>query len=207
MTDSFAGMLLSRWWMGVGGSTFSTMSGGILADIWVASERNTAMVLFTGATLFGTGLGPLVSGFVAQRLLWRWVFYIQIITSGVLVAFVALFFKETRGNIVLSKKARAVNKWYEKLERPALLVWKYLLVILKRGIFDASEIRFKVKADEERASIAKMIGVSLYRPIHMLLTEPVVFWFSLWVAFAWAILYLQFGSVPIVFRSQLWVQS
>ena len=200
VTDSFAGMLLSRWWMGVGGSTFSTMSGGILADIWVASERNTAMVLFTGATLFGTGLGPLVSGFVAQRLLWRWVFYIQIITSGVLVAFVALFFKETRGNIVLSKKARAVNKWYEKLERAGASGLEVPSSDPEKGHIRCQRIRFKVKADEERASIAKMIGVSLYRPIHMLLTEPVVFWFSLWVAFAWAILYLQFGSVPLVFE-------
>lgn len=34
----------------------------------------------------------------------------------------------------------------------------------------------------------------------MLLTEPVVFFFSLWAAFSWAVLYLQFGSVPLVFK-------
>jgi hypothetical protein len=33
----------------------------------------------------------------------------------------------------------------------------------------------------------------------MLFTEPIVFFFSLWVAFAWAVLYLTFGSVPLVF--------
>ena len=33
----------------------------------------------------------------------------------------------------------------------------------------------------------------------MLFTEPVVFFFSLWVSFSWAVLYLQFGSVPLVF--------
>lgn len=31
------------------------MVGGILADVWVTAERNTPMVLFTGATLLGTG--------------------------------------------------------------------------------------------------------------------------------------------------------
>jgi hypothetical protein len=41
------------------------MVGGILADIYVASERNTPMVIFVGMTLFGTGLGPLVSDFIA----------------------------------------------------------------------------------------------------------------------------------------------
>jgi hypothetical protein len=33
------------------------------------------------------------------------------------------------------------------------------------------------------------------------LTEPVVFFFSLWVAFSWAILYLKFSAVPLVFST------
>jgi hypothetical protein len=35
----------------------------------------------------------------------------------------------------------------------------------------------------------------------MLVTEPVVFFFSLWVSFSWAVLYLQFGSIPLVFKT------
>lgn len=35
----------------------------------------------------------------------------------------------------------------------------------------------------------------------MLVTEPVVFFFSLWIAFSWAVLYLQFASVPLVFAT------
>ena len=38
-------------------------------------------------------------------------------------------------------------------------------------------------------------------PLRLLVTEPVVFWFSLWVSFAWAVLYMQFSSIGIVFRS------
>jgi hypothetical protein len=34
----------------------------------------------------------------------------------------------------------------------------------------------------------------------LLFTEPVVFFFSLWVAFSWAVLYLQFGSIPLIFQ-------
>jgi hypothetical protein len=46
-----------------------------------------------------------------------------------------------------------------------------------------------------------MSSISVYRPFHLLLTEPVVFFFSLWVAFAWAVLYLTFGSIPLVFST------
>ncbi len=33
----------------------------------------------------------------------------------------------------------------------------------------------------------------------LLLTEPVVFFFSLWVAFSWAVLYLTFSAIPLGF--------
>ena len=61
-------------------------------------------------------------------------------------------------------------------------------------------VRWIVKEDEERTSLAMMISISVWRPFHLLCTEPVVFFFSLWVAFAWAVLYLTFGSIPYVFN-------
>lgn len=178
------------------------MVGGILADVYVASERNSPMVIFVGATLLGTGLGPFVSGFVAQNLLWRWVFYIQVITCGVLMLAVALFFKETRGSILLSRKAKALNRWYDELEAAG-----YVGLDMPSAKDNGSEkiqgrqrIRWKVRSDEDRASLITMIRVSLFRPFHLLFTESVVFWFSVWVSFSWAILYLTFGALPLVFR-------
>jgi multidrug resistance protein len=198
--QSYAGMLVVRFIVGVGGSTFSTMVGGIVSDIYHAEQRNTPMALFSGAALFGTGLGPMVSGFVAQNLSWRWIFYLQAITNSIMVGVIIIVFKETRGSVLLSRKAAALNKWYDAREAA--------------GYFniDASDpknpsttlpqrIRWKVKSDEERASIKTMIAVSLYRPFHLLLTEPVVFWFSLWVAFSWAVLYLTLAAIPLVFTT------
>jgi multidrug resistance protein len=198
LTQSFAGMLTSRFFLGCGGSTFGTMVGGILADIWQTSERNTAMTLFTGATMFGTGLGPLISGFVTQNLSWRWVFYLQIISSGTLVALVTIFFKETRGSILLSRKAKRLNRWYEQLEEAGCMGME---VRRPDGGTSCQRIRWKVKSDEDRVSLSRMIAVSLYRPIHLLFTEPVVFWFSLWISFSWAVLYLQFGALPLVYHT------
>ena len=200
VTDSFAGMLLARFFLGVGGSTFSTMVGGILADVWVTADRNWAMVLFTGATLFGTGLGPLISGFVSQRLLWRWVFWLQVMTSGTLITLVTIFFKETRGSIILSRKAKILNKWYEQTEQAGSLGMEVDGIDTEKGLKKVSRIRWKVQADEERVSLGRMIVISLWRPINMLFTEPVIFWFTMWISFAWSVLYLQFGSIPLVFE-------
>lgn len=201
LTDSYWGMLLGRLFAGIGGSTFSTMVGGILADIWVSSERNTPMVLFTGATLVGTGLGPLVSGFVAQRLLWRWVFYIQIMTSGTLVGLVTIFFKETRGPILLTRRANVLNRWYEELETVGCVGMEMPSRTAFRDKDSTTRrIRYKVLAEEQRASVWKMIAVSLRRPFHLLFTEPIVICFSAWISLAWSILYLQFGAVPLVYK-------
>ncbi|KAL8670214.1 MAG: hypothetical protein Q9168_005236 [Polycauliona sp. 1 TL-2023] len=199
LTRSYPGMLVARFFTGVGASTFSTMVGGVVSDIYQSEDRNKPMALFAGGALMGTGLGPLCSGFVAQHLLWRWVFYIQVMTSAFLIILVAVFFKETRGSVLLSKRARLVNKWYEAREQNGLTGFD---MPTKDGHGRESQrIRWKVKADEERESLAKMIGISVYRPFHLLTTEPVVFFFSLWVAFSWAVLYLCFTSIPLVFST------
>ncbi|EAW12279.1 putative MFS transporter [Aspergillus clavatus NRRL 1] len=194
-THSFGGMLVARFFQGVGGSTFSTMVGGVISDIYHAEDRNTPMALFSGAALFGTGLAPLLSSVIVQHTTWRWVWYSHAIVSAVFVVIIYFFFHETRGSVLLSRKAQALNDYYEKLEAAG----HYGVIV--SGEEKAMRIRWKVKSDEQRASLAQMISISCYRPFHMLITEPTVFFFSLWVSFSWAVLYLQFGSVPLVFKT------
>ncbi|KKZ66408.1 hypothetical protein EMCG_07912 [[Emmonsia] crescens] len=201
VTDSFAGMLLSRFFLGVGGSTYSSIIGGVLSDVYVTEERNTPMALFSGAVLFGTGLGPLISSFMVHHISWRWVYYMQAILSAVVTVAVMVFFNETRGNVLLSRKAQVLNKWYEKLEKAGYVGVDMLVAGEEGGVRQSRRIRWKVKSDEERESIVKVVTISLYRPFHLLFTEPVVFFFSLWVSFSWAVLYLQFGAIPLVFQN------
>ena len=197
LTPSYGGMLAARFFAGVGASTFSTMVGGVVSDIYHTEDRNTPMALFAGGALFGTGLGPLCSDLIAQHISWRWVFYVQVIADGMVILMVATFFRETRGSVLLSRRAKKLNDWYAAREAVGCVGFD---VAIDGEIKKQSQrIRWKVKADEERETLAKMIGISLYRPFHLLLTEPVVFWFSLWTAFSWAVLYLTFSSIPLVF--------
>ncbi|KAM0090226.1 hypothetical protein ACP6JD_006376 [Aspergillus fumigatus] len=189
------------------------MVGGVISDIYHAEDRNTPMALFSGAALFGTGLAPMLAGAVVQHTTWRWVWYSHAIVSAVFVIIIYFFFKETRGSVLLSRKAKALNTYYEKLESAG----HYGVIMSDKET--VKRIRWKVKSDEERASLAQMISISCYRPFRelssiyhpsntiltreqdLLVTEPTVFFFSLWVSFSWAVLYLQFGSVPLVFAT------
>ncbi|KAB8249913.1 major facilitator superfamily domain-containing protein [Aspergillus flavus] len=190
-TESFAGMLVARFFLGVGGCD----------DIYHAEHRNVPMSCFSGAVLFGTGLGPLIPGFIDYRANWRWIHYSQAIASAVLMLVLFVFLNETRGSVLLSRKAKALNKYYDTLESAGYVG----VVFCSDDDFmekqQVRRIRWKVKSDEERESITKMITISCFRPFHLLLTEPVVFFFSLWVSFSWAVLYLQFIAIPIVFST------
>ena len=161
--QSYAGMLVARFFVGVGGSTFSTMVGGVVSDIYHAEDRNTPMALFAGAALLGTGLGPLCSGFIAQNVNWRWVFWHQVVSCGFCILAVIVFFKETRGSVLLSRKAQILNKWYEAREEAGLFSFE-MPVGDHGGKLQSQRIRWKVQSDEDRESLAKMIGISLYRP-------------------------------------------
>jgi len=222
------GMLLARFIHGAGGSVFSTMVGGVISDMYDKEGRNTPMALFSGSVLVGTGLGPLISSIIVQTAEshgynWKWVFWHQVIADFVLIIAVASLFRESRGSVILSKKAKALNKWYEEMEERGFFgVWlredtATALHVAQKPLAGSSRpgaaaaeghaplprrIRWTTIDDEERGSLATMISTSLTRPFHLLFTEPIAFFFSLWVAFAWAVLYLTFGSVPLVFRRQ-----
>lgn len=163
VTRSFPGLLVARFFVAVGGSTFSSTIGGVISDIYHKEDRNTPMALFSGSALFGTGLGPLISGFVAQNLDWRWVFWVQVITCGACILAVITFFQETRGSVILSRKAVILNRWYKAREKFGLVGFEMSLD--ENGSERESQrIRWKVKSDEERETAAKMVGISLYRP-------------------------------------------
>jgi MFS family permease len=138
------------------------MVGGVISDIYHAEDRNTPMALFAGAALFGTGLGPLIAGNIVARTSWRWIYWSHGIASAGFVVIMYFFLKETRGSILLSRKAHALNKWYDSLEEAGY--YGLLLPSEEPEKRVVRRIRWKVKADEERQSIVQMISVSCYRP-------------------------------------------
>ncbi|OAG45393.1 hypothetical protein AYO21_00027 [Fonsecaea monophora] len=194
-TPTFGGMLVARFFVGAGASTFATMVGGVVSDLYHAEHRNTPMAAYSGAALAGTGMGPLLSGFIVGRASFRWVYYHQIIGLAIMLVVVYLFFKETRGSVLLSRRAKVLNAYLDKLETQ-------LATTSGEKPSTQVRVRYRVAADESRSSLGRMLYLSLTLPFKLLTTEPVVFFFSLWVAFAWALLYMTFSVIPLVFQTR-----
>lgn len=94
----------------------------------------------------------------------------QIIYNAALIPVFFFILKETRSDIILKKRAKAARK-----ANPG------------RQIYAQVEL--------DAPTLWKLLEVSCARPTRMLLTEPVVASFTLWISFAWGILFLFFSSV------------
>ncbi|CEI61462.1 hypothetical protein FVEN_g9446 [Fusarium venenatum] len=181
VTESFAGMMVARLITGNGAAVFATLTGGVVSDLYRKEDRNTPMALYSLSIMIGTGLGPLVSGAIVDRLGWRWIFYLQLITIGTATTIIFFLFQETRSNVLLRRKCISLNSVQYKTRNGTM-------------------VSFCPSVEENLHIDIGMVWRSLAFPLRLLVTESILFWFSLWVSFAWAILYMQFSSIGLVFR-------
>ncbi|KAI9062694.1 MFS general substrate transporter [Trametes sanguinea] len=171
-------VIVGRFLAGAFGSTGSTMVGGTVADIWAPHERGMPMSLFATMALIGPGVGCVAAGWIEQNphLQWRWIQWIHVIWTGIFVVMVPIFMKETRSGVLLTRMAKKLRK-------------------------ETDNHHYRARIEDERASLRTLIYISCTRPIYLLLTEPVVAAFSLWVGFAWGILYVLVESIAPAFMT------
>merc|ERR1711939_1132050 len=66
-------LIILRFFAGAFGSSPLTNAGGVIADMFPASERGLGMTVFAAAPFLGPALGPVIGGFIAENVGWRWV--------------------------------------------------------------------------------------------------------------------------------------
>ena len=176
--NNFATVVVTRFFGGGASSVSINIVGGSISDIWKGNKaRSLPMSLFGFTSVAGIALGPLVGSAIqtlGEKSAWRWIFYVQVIYNAALIPIFYLILKETRGDVILAQRAKRLRRETQK------------------PIYAESEI--------SRDSVWDRMKISFGRPTKMLLTEPVVIFFTLWVSFAWGILFLFFSSVVQTFH-------
>lgn len=170
---------LCRQFGGGASSVSINIVGGSIADVWKGDKaRSLPMSLFGFTSVAGIALGPFIGSAILQinkTQAWRWIFYIQIIYNAGLIPIFWFILKETRGDVILARRAKKLRKTTGK------------------EIYAESELN--------KESIWTLLRLSFSRPAKMLTTEPVVIFFTLWVSFAWGVLYMFFSSVVQTFQA------
>lgn len=184
LTPTFAGFLIVRFLQGCVASVGNSMVGGTVSDIFPSKKRGLPMSLFALSIYVGQSVGPFtVSYTVANpKLGWRWVFAWQGFIGALVFVLMAVFLSETRGPVLLSRRARSLTK------------------------SDPQRRQYKCSADDDRVSFWQAVKISLSRPAWWLISEPIVTSFSLWIGFLWGSIFLLLESVPIVFGAYGWTE-
>ncbi|KAF9078033.1 MFS polyamine transporter [Rhodocollybia butyracea] len=142
MAQNIQTVLIARFIQGGFGSTWSTMVGGTIADIWQSHERGLPMSLFAVAAIGGTGFGPLYAGWVQMnpKLEWRWIQWIQMIITAFDLLLVPIIMTETRSSVIL-------------------------MGIAKRMRQETGNWRYRARIEDERTKLGTLIWMSCTRPI------------------------------------------
>ena len=173
LSQTFASLLVCRFLAGLFGSAVLAVGAGTNADLWAPVHRAVATVLFLLAPFAGPAMGPIVGGYAAQAQGkgWRWTEWTVLMVAGVVLVYSAGM-KETYKKIILEKRARraGVEKGPKKVGPNGFAAVKFLLT------------------------------VTLFRPVYMLFTEPIVTFLSLYISFNFSVLFGFFDAFPLVFQ-------
>jgi hypothetical protein len=172
-----ATIIVCRALEGLFGCVGTILVGGTFSDIYQSDERALPMATFAYVAILGTVGAPIYAGFINETLGWRWIEGIQGLANIPLLIVILLFLRETRGGVTLQKRA-------------------------KRLRLETGDDRYFSAMDIEGGNLKEMLHASSVKAINMLVTEPVVFAFGLWIAFAWAVTFLFLSVIPITFQEK-----
>jgi multidrug resistance protein len=179
LAPNLGSLIAFRFLAGIGGSGCLTIGGGLIADLFHAEQRGLATSMYSLGPLFGPIIGPICGGFISQRAGWRWIFWILLISGGVITAGIECLTRETNAQVIIKKKVLRLSK---QLGRTDL-----------HSCYDAPG-----HAPQTRSHIIKH---GMIRPLKMLFLSPIVFLMSLYMALCYGLLYLLFTTITDVFVS------
>ncbi|KAI5458753.1 major facilitator superfamily domain-containing protein [Mariannaea sp. PMI_226] len=171
----FQTLMLTRFWGAFFASAPVTNTGGVLGDLFLASQRGYALAGYAMAVVGGPVLGPIVSAAFVQNhsLGWRWAEYFTGILQIFILIIAAIFTDESYP--------------------PRLLVYK-----ARRLRHETGNWALHAKFEEWDVSLRQLAEKFLVRPLQLLST-PICFLVALYASFCYGILYMQLGAIPIIF--------
>ncbi|KAK3942030.1 mfs multidrug transporter [Diplogelasinospora grovesii] len=172
LATSLAEIIVVRFFGAVFGAAMVSNSPGTVVDIAHPDYLALCISLWSIAPLNGPVTGPLIGGFVYQYLGWRWDNWLVLILAGVALL-VMTTVKETYAPAILKKKAARQRK-------------------------ELDDERWWCRYDN-KISTSKVLKINLSRPFVLAWTEPILWFFNIWISVIYGILYLCFVAYPVVF--------
>ncbi|KZV63630.1 putative caffeine resistance protein 5 [Peniophora sp. CONT] len=172
------GMLMAfRFITGFVGSPILATGGATIADMYTPRARSYWMAVWGVFATMGPSVGPLIGGYAAVLVDWRFPIWVLMMFSGSALILLVLFYPETSGANILYRRARRLREATGDRRLKA------------QSEIDSAEMTVK--------DIALMVIV---RPITLNFQEPIILCLNIYIGLVYALLYCWFESFPLVFQ-------
>ncbi|ANB11005.1 Yhk8p [Sugiyamaella lignohabitans] len=171
---NMASALVGRYLCALGGSAFMSNVPGTFSDLFEKHQLALPVTVFTFGPFLGPGIGPVISGPITQHVGYRWVFYVFLIWTFVLLVTIALTVPETYPPILLAKKAKRLRK-------------------------ETGNDAIYAPIEKSERSFWRSLRHSCSMPVILISHEPVLDILCFYTGFLLAIIYLFFVAFPYVF--------
>lgn len=159
-----------RFLSGAFASPALSVGSGTIMDIFDMDEVSVAMTFFCLAPFLGPVISPIMASFATEKQGWRWSEWIQIIAGGLILPFIAIM-PETHKGVILRRRAKKRNMNLKKFTK-----------------------------EDQKAFLKITMTITIFRPLKMLVVEPIVLVFSIYVAFIFAVLFGFFEAYPVIYE-------
>ena len=177
-THSLASLSVLRLLAGVFASPAMGTGGASASDVVTVPYMPMGIISWSMAGICGPTLGPLVGSAIINRAhgLWLWTFRFMMIISGASFLCFGFTLPESLAKAILRRKAQRL-----------------------RALTGNENIVSEGELENKHMTLREVAIDTLWRPIEIMVFEPVVLLIDLYIALIYSIIYLWFEAFPIVF--------
>lgn len=96
LAPSLSLLILARLFQGIGAALIFSVNVAMITSIFPSNERGLALGLNAVVISLGVAAGPTIGGIITQYLTWRWIFYVNVPISIIVLFASWYFYKEPR---------------------------------------------------------------------------------------------------------------
>ncbi|KAK3687556.1 fluconazole resistance protein [Podospora appendiculata] len=170
------GLLIGlRLLAGIAGSCPLTVGAASIADMFPRERCGLAMAAWVLGPLLGPTIAPIIGGYLAPAMGWRWGFWVVVLLTTIPMIF-TLAMRESYAYVILKQKTKRLQK---ETGNESL-----------RSALDTG----KTPTD--------LFIFSIVRPIKMLFMSPIVLLLSIYATTVYGYVYIFFTTLPRVFEAR-----
>lgn len=168
---NIAALIVFRFLSGLFAAPGVSVAAATISDFTPPDQRLVPLAFYYSVPFTGSVAGPLVGSLVTESREWRWTMWVILIMAAV-------------------------------FHPPVILIREsYREIILKRIAEKTEELRQLEEHETFGQTLRKFLSSTITRPLHMMLTEPLVGFICLYCGFQFALLYTFVVASPWVFKT------